>query len=38
MTFIDMFVYMAYHVIMRRLNPFGLRVDSEGLWFDGSMS
>ena len=30
------FVYMAHHFIM--LNPFGLRVDREGWWFEHSVS
>ena len=25
---------MAHHCIMLRLNPFGLRVDREGWWFE----
>ena len=29
---------MAHHFILLRLNPFGLRVDREGLWFERSMS
>ena len=32
------FVYMAHHFILPRLNPFGLRVDSERWWFEHSMS
>ena len=32
------FVYMAHHFIMPRLNPFGLRVDREGWWFEHSVS
>ena len=32
------FVYMAHHFILLRLNPFGLRVDREGWWFEHSMS
>ena len=38
MTFTDKFVYMAHHFILLRLNPFGLRVDSEESWFEHSMS
>ena len=32
------FVYMAHHLILLRLNPFGLSVESEGWWFEHSMS
>ena len=32
------FAYMAHHFILLRLNPFGLRVDREGWWFEHSMS
>ena len=38
MTFTFKFVHMAYHFILLRLNPFGLRVDREGWWFEHSMS
>ena len=38
MTSTGKFVYMAYHFILLRLNPFGLRVDREGWWFEHSMS
>ena len=38
MAFIGKFVYMAHHFILLRLNPFGLRVDREGWWFEQSMS
>ena len=31
------FAYMAHHFILLRLNPFGLRVDREGWWFEHSM-
>ena len=31
-------VYMAHHFIFLRLNPFGLRIDKEGWWFEHSMS
>ena len=31
-------LYMAHHFILLRLNPFGLRVDREGWWFEHSMS
>ena len=37
MTSTGKFVCMAHHFILLRLNPFGLRVDREGLWFDHSM-
>ena len=29
---------MAHHFILLRLNPFGLRVDREGWWFEHSVS
>ena len=32
------FVYMAHHFILLRLNPFDLRVDWEGWWFEHSVS
>ena len=32
------FVYMAHHFILLRLNPFGLRVNGEGWWFEPSVS
>ena len=38
MTFTRQFIYMAHHFILLRLNPFGLRVDREGWWFQHSMS
>ena len=38
MTSTGKFVYMANHFILLRLNPFGLSVDSEGWWFEHSMS
>ena len=38
MAFNGKFVYMAHHFIMLRLNPFGLRVDREGWWFEHSLS
>ena len=38
MTSTGKFVYMANHFILLRLNPFSLRVDSEGWWFEQSMS
>ena len=36
MTSIGKFVYMANTLILLRLNPFGLRVDIEGWWFEHS--
>ena len=36
MTFTSKFVYMAHHFIMLRLNPFNLRADREGSWFEHS--
>ena len=38
MTSTGKFVYNAHHFILVRLNPYGLRVDSEGWWFEHSMS
>ena len=37
MAFTGKFIYMAHHFIMLRLNPFGLRVDWEGWWFEHSV-
>ena len=37
MTYTAKFVYMAHHFILLKLNPIGLRVDSEGWWFEHSM-
>ena len=37
-TFTDKFVCMDHHFILLRLNPFGLRVDNDGYWFEHSMS
>ena len=37
MTSTGKFVYMAHHFILLWLNPFGLRVDREGWWFEHSM-
>ena len=34
----NIFVYMAHHFILLRLNSFGLRIDREGWWFEHSMS
>ena len=31
------YVYMTQHFILLRLNPFGLRVDREGWWFEHSI-
>ena len=36
MAFTGKFVYMADHSILLRLNPFDLRVDWEGWWFEHS--
>ena len=36
MTSTGKFVFMAHHFILLRVNPFGLRVDSEGWWFEQS--
>ena len=38
MTSTGKFVYMADHFILLRLNPFGLRVDREGWWFEHFLS
>ena len=38
MTSTGKFVYKAHHFILLWLNPFGLRVDREGWWFEHSMS
>ena len=37
MTSIGKFVCMAHHFILLWLNPFGLRVDNEGLWLEHEM-
>ena len=37
MTSTGKFVYMAHHFILLQLNPFGLRVDREGWWFEHSV-
>ena len=37
-TFTCKFVYIAHSFILPRLNPFDLRVDTEGRWFEHSMS
>ena len=36
MAYIVKFVYMAHYFILLRLNPFDLRVDWEGWWFEDS--
>ena len=36
MAFSGKFLYMAHHFILLQLNPFELRVDREGLWFEHS--
>ena len=38
MAFTGKFVYMANHFILLWLNPFDLRVDREGWWFEHSVS
>ena len=38
MSLTGKFEYMAHHFILRRLNPFDLRVDTEGWWFEHSVS
>ena len=38
MTFTCVFVYIAYHFILIQLNPFRLKVDLEGQWFEHSVS
>ena len=38
MTSTCKFVCMTHHFILLRLNPFELRFDSEGWWFEHSMS
>ena len=38
MTFTGRLGYVVDHFISLRLNPFGLRVDREGWWFEHSMS
>ena len=34
MAFTGTFIYMAHHLILLRLNPFDLRVDRDGWWFE----
>ena len=36
MTLTAKFVSVAHHFILLQLNPFGLRVDREGSWFEHS--
>ena len=36
MAFVGKCVYMAQHFILLRLNPFELKVDREGWWFEHS--
>ena len=36
MAFAGKCVYMAQHFILLRLNPFELKVDREGWWFEHS--
>ena len=38
MAFTGKLVYMAHKFILLRLNPFDLWVDSEGWWFELSVS
>ena len=38
MTSTGIFVCMAHNFILLRVNPFGLRVHSDGWWFEHSMS
>ena len=38
LAFTGKFVYMAHHYILLPLNPFDLRVNREGWWFEHSMS
>ena len=38
MTSTGKFKCMAHHFILLPLNPFELRVDREGWWFESSMS
>ena len=38
-AYIYIYIYiMAHHFILLRLNPFDLRVDTEGWWFEHSVS
>ena len=36
-TFTAKFVYMAHHFILLGPNPFHLKVDKEGWWFEHSV-
>ena len=38
MTFAGKFVYISHHFILLWLNPFDIRVDTKGWWFENSMS
>ena len=38
MTYTVKFVHMTHDFILLRLNPFGLRLDREGWWFEKSIS
>ena len=38
MAFTAKFVSLAHHIIFLRFNPFDIRVDREGWWFEDSMS
>ena len=38
MTFTCVFVYIAYHFILIQHNPFRVKVDLEGWWFEHSVS
>ena len=37
-TFTGQFVYMAHHFLLLRINPFDLKVDEKGCWFEHSVS
>ena len=37
-SYLESYIYMAHHFIMLRLNPFGLRADRDGWWFEHSVS
>ena len=37
MTSTGKFVYLSHYFILVLLNPFGLRVDKEGWWFEHSL-
>ena len=38
MALTGIFVYIAHHFILLQLNPFDLRIDWEGWWFEHSVS